>query len=212
MHAIAAILATFLSTTVSQDDTSTWVGPPESVTGCVSRLKQAGVKFRQASLPVHWNRSHDFQCGAPQVVRWQSGPKGVALAKSPKLSCPMALGMIAFEEVVQEEALRHLGRKVRRITHAGTYNCREMASYPGWVSEHSYANAIDISTFELVGGTSVSIARDYAAITPKGEFLRAIARRAYDEEIFAVVLTPNFDGLHRGHLHLDQARYRVDGT
>jgi len=27
-----------------------------------------------------------------------------------------------------------------------------------------------------------------------------------------VVLTPFFDRLHRDHLHLDLARYRVDGT
>ena len=36
------------------------------------------------------------------------------------------------------------GAPVVRIDQLGTYNCREMAAFPGWVSEHSYANAIDL--------------------------------------------------------------------
>jgi hypothetical protein len=43
-------------------------------------------------------------------------------------------------------------------------------------------------------------------------FLRAAARRAYDDGVFSVVLTPYFDPLHRDHFHVDLARYRVDGT
>jgi hypothetical protein len=43
-------------------------------------------------------------------------------------------------------------------------------------------------------------------------FLRSLARRLYDEDVFSVVLTPFFDALHRDHFHLDLARYRLDGT
>jgi hypothetical protein len=52
------------------------------------------------------------------------------------------------------------------------------------------------------------------ATTLSGEarFLRELANRAYDEELFSVVLTPYWDKLHRDHFHFDLARYRVDGT
>jgi hypothetical protein len=46
----------------------------------------------------------------------------------------------------------------------------------------------------------------------EGRFLRSVATRLYDEGVFSVVITPFFDALHRDHFHLDQARYRNDGS
>ena len=87
-----------------------------------------------------------------------------------------------------------------------------MAAYPGWVSEHSYANAIDIAEFTLVSGKTISVLQHFKQNNTKGLFLRNVARRLYDEGVFSVVIGPNFDRLHRNHLHLDRAHYRVDGV
>jgi hypothetical protein len=91
-----------------------------------------------------------------------------------------------------------------------------MAAYRGWVSEHAYANAIDVESFILASGRRVSVLggfeRGEPTHTRAGSFLRAVSRRAYDEAIFSNVLTPFFDDLHRNHFHLDLARYRNDGT
>ena len=43
-------------------------------------------------------------------------------------------------------------------------------------------------------------------------FLRSLANRLYDEDVFSVVVSPYFDHLHRNHIHGDLARYRVDGS
>jgi len=191
------------------------VAPPEVVDACEQRLEEAKVEFASSRLPVHENKS-GITCGAPQAVRYASGPGGIRWWGKPKVACPVALAMARFERVVQEEAQRHLGRKVAKIRHMGTYNCREMAAYPGWVSEHSYANAIDIRSFTLRGGREVTVLGNYGEPgrpeAPAERFLQAIARRTVDEDIFSVVLTPAFDRLHRNHFHLDMARYRVDGT
>ena len=68
----------------------------------------------------------------------------------------------------------------------------------------------------LAGGKEIAVLGGYGAIgAPKSDgqrFLQAIATRAYDEDVFSVVLTPAFDRAHRNHFHLDLARYRVDGT
>lgn len=45
-----------------------------------------------------------------------------------------------------------------------------------------------------------------------GSFLRAVSRRANDEDVFSHVLTPFFDAHHKNHFHLDLARFRADGT
>ncbi len=191
------------------------VGPPEEITACEERLEDAGVQFVSSRLPVHENKS-GITCGAPQAVRYVSGPGKIRWTGKPKVSCPVALALSRFETVVQEEAERHLGKRVKKIRHMGTYNCREMAAYPGWVSEHSYANAIDIRSFTLQNGKEIAVLGHYGepGEPQKGaeRFLQAIARRTVDEDIFSVVLTPAFDRLHRNHFHLDMARYRVDGT
>ena len=191
------------------------VAPPEVVEACEERLEDAGVRFQSSRLPVHENKS-GITCGAPQAVRYSTGPGKIRWSGKPKVSCPVALAMARFEGVVQEEAERHLGRPVQKIRHMGTYNCREMAAYPGWVSEHSYANAIDIRSFTLRGGKEIPVLGNYGTPgqpeTANERFMQAVARRTVDEDIFSVVLTPAFDRLHRNHFHLDMARYRVDGT
>jgi hypothetical protein len=198
------------------DEETDWVGPPEVIADCDARMAAAGIEFVASRLPVHKTRGGIY-CGAEQVVRYRKGPGAISWGGSPKVTCPVALGMARLETIVQEEAERHFGRKVRRIQHMGTYNCREMANYPGWVSEHSYANAIDIRHFELTNGKKIPVLGTYPknGAEPKNasaRFLKAVARRLYDERAFSVVLTPSFDSNHSNHFHLDMARYLVDGT
>ncbi len=186
--------------------------PPDEIVACEHRLDNSGVVFERSSIDVHLNRSKTFPCGAPQVVRYKSGPGKIRYGSSPKMACPLALAMAEFELILQEEARAHLGHEVERISHVGTYNCREMALYDGWVSEHSYANAIDIKSFELDNGDTITIGKDYFDEGAEGQFLRALADRLYDEGVFSVVITPAGDSLHKSHLHLDMAHYRFDGT
>ncbi len=191
--------------------------PPVPLDRCVERLAEAGVTYQQSALKMHRNRSKEFICGAKQVVRYKKGPGAIRYNSSPKLTCKMAVAMAAFETIVQDEALRYFGRRVVKIQHIGTYNCRGIAAYEGWVSQHSFGNAIDIKTFTLQGGREVSVKKHYgrgpeAPAHKEGKFLRAVVRRLFDEKVFTVVVTPNFDRAHHNHFHLDLAPYSVDGT
>jgi hypothetical protein len=202
----------YANTDPADDDV---VGPPDALADCEAKLAAAGVTFRHASLPVH--AEHKLVCGAPQVVVYLRGPGHIAYDPAPLLTCPMALALASFERIVQDEAARDFGVPVVRITQLGTYNCREMAAYPGWVSEHAYANAIDVSRFALRNGLTVDVQRDFdlgegPPARRSGAFLRAVSQRAFDENVFSHVLTPFFDAHHKNHFHLDLARYRSDGT
>jgi hypothetical protein len=156
------------------------------------------------------------ECGAPQVVVYRGPSDGVRWSSSPIVTCQMALALARFETILQEEAQMYFGKRVTRVEHVGTYSCREMARYD-LVSEHSYANAIDVSAFTLSNGKTISVERHFGRPvnepkTAEGRFLRALAHRLYDDEVFSVVVTEFFDSLHRSHFHLDMARYRVDGS
>jgi hypothetical protein len=193
------------------------LGPPEPYAGCEAELARENVKYRATSLPVHVPARSKIACGAPQVVTYLRGPGNIAYSAPPVVTCAMALALVSFERILQSEAVALLGSPVARIEQLGTYNCREMAAYPGWVSEHSYANAIDIASFALKNGKRIEVLRDFDVgdappSKPAATFLRNVSRRANDEDVFSHVLTPFFDAHHQNHFHLDLARYRDDGT
>lgn len=191
------------------------VGPPAPIVDCEKRLAAAGVSFKAAKLPVRTQAS-GAQCGAEQVVVYEKGPTGIAWNARPTVTCQMALGLARFEKILQEEAQAQLGTTVKRIQQGGTYSCRKMARF-AMRSEHSYANAMDVYGFSFENGTSINIKLHFGKLSeepdvPTSKFLRRVARRAFAEDVFSVVLTPFWDKLHADHLHLDQARYRVNAT
>jgi len=128
----------------------------------------------------------------------------------------MALALASFEDILQEEANRRFQSLITQIEQIGTYSCRAMAQYK-LVSEHAYANAIDLTRFTLKNGRTLTVLHDFdsgeaAPARPEGAFLRAISQRADEDGVFSQVLTPFWDGLHKNHFHLALAPYRVDGS
>lgn len=189
------------------------VGPPTELPDCVARLAALGVRARPSSQPVHQEGKQT--CGAPQVVTYEAGPSGARWSSPPQVTCLVALALSRFETIIAEEAQRQFATKVKRIDHLGTYACRPMIRF-NMASEHSFANAIDIRGVELADGRRINVESHWGLMTappstPAAHFLRTVGRRAYDEGAFSVVLGPPWDALHKDHLHLDQARYRVDG-
>jgi hypothetical protein len=193
------------------------VAPPDPIADCGALLRQAGVQAVTSALPVHRESNGRITCGAEQVVVYQVGPQAIRYNIAPTVTCGLALAIARLEVVVQEEARARFGKRVVRIDHGGTYTCRRMARFRHMVSEHSYANAIDVRSFTLEDGRRISVLAHFGSTAsepaaPEGQFLRTVARRLYDEAVFSVVLTRFWDEGHRDHFHLDMARYRVDGT
>lgn len=192
------------------------IGPPAPLPDCETRLRDAGVTFKPARIGTSRKKDGVPTCGAEQVVRYKRGPGAITYSSAPLLTCSMALALADFETIVQEEAERELGSRVARIEHLGTFNCREMAAFD-LISEHSYANGIDLRRLVLRDGRVVDVLKHFRpeqAEPPeaRSRFLRTLTNRLFDEEVFSVVVTPFFDRLHRNHIHVDLARYRVDGS
>jgi hypothetical protein len=188
---------------------------PESIPDCEERLKRAGIAFKRAGVERR-KLPNGVECGAPEVVVYRGPAGGVRWNAAPLVSCGMALALGRFEAVLAEVSVRELGSRVVKVEQGGTYNCRKMARFD-LVSEHSFANAIDVRSFRLADGRRISVERHFGRPgveprTAEGRFLRALARQLYDDGVFSVVLTEYFDRLHRDHFHLDLARYRIDGT
>ncbi len=121
-------------------------------------------------------------------------------------SCPVVSALALWEwQVVQPAAREYLGSPIASIGHYGSYSCRRMygASEGSW-SEHATGNAIDIASFTTDDGETVSVLNDWNGGTEDQQaFLRAVRDGACD--LFATVLSPDYNSAHANHFHFDQA-------
>ena len=169
---------------------------------CRALLGRAGVRF--AALPP---RNAGEHCGYDDAVRFRSGG-AVTIGWRPAdlgTACPVAAGLALWEwHVVQPAALEHFGRRVATIDHFGSYSCRRIygRSEGAW-SEHATANAVDIAGFRLAGGRRISVLGDWKGDDAEARFLRDVRDGACD--LFATVLSPDYNAAHADHLHFDQA-------
>ena len=120
-------------------------------------------------------------------------------------ACPVAAALALWErDVVQPAAQRHFGWRVTGIDHAGSYACRRIGGGPeGRFSEHSTADAIDVTGFRLADGRSISVLRDWRGDAAHAAFLRAV--RDGGCRLFSTALSPDYNAAHSDHLHFDQA-------
>jgi hypothetical protein len=169
--------------------------PVISSTQCLATLDARGIAYRPVELSPP-----DARCrvdGAIRVTRID-----VALNQPATMSCALASRIDDFERgVLQQIAVRDLGKYVTRIDHLGAYSCRRSTGIRDRLSEHSFGLAIDISGFRLADGTEISVERDWSAPGLKRNFLHHLATSACG--YFSVVLTPSSDRDHFNHMHFD---------
>jgi hypothetical protein len=123
-------------------------------------------------------------------------------------SCAVNAGLALWlRHGVQPAAEEMLGSRVVAIEHFGTASCRRIGgSDSGRWSEHATGNAIDIGEFVLADGRRVSVLGHWPENDDRGAFLREVRDNGCD--VFATVLSPDYNAAHADHFHLDQAGRR----
>ncbi len=117
--------------------------------------------------------------------------------------CAVTAAMALWtRDVVQPAAERHFGQDVVELENLGSYNCRTIAGSAAQ-SEHSTANAIDISAFVLADGTRITLINDWQPGDRRSEFLHAV--RDGSCGLFSTVLSPDHNAAHADHFHFDMA-------
>jgi hypothetical protein len=132
----------------------------------------------------------------------------VALDRSVLLSCSMVPAMSRWlASDVQPAALAAFGSPVVEMTSFGSYSCRRRNNArSGHLSEHAFANAIDVKGFRLADGRETRILGGWSGSPAERQFWRDVAFGAC--RTFTTVLGPGTsDGQHENHLHLDLARH-----
>jgi hypothetical protein len=167
---------------------------------CHVALAREGVGFRV--LP-----DRQFGGGCSAIGAVQLTEIGTPVTNLGAMRCPLARAFAGWvREAVQPEAGRILGSPVRRIESFGTYACRPVNSQAGArLSEHAFANAVDVAAFVLADGRRVTVDQGWNGGDPQVRaFLRAVHRAGCRR--FSIGLSPDSDVYHRDHLHFDLGR------
>jgi hypothetical protein len=150
----------------------------------------------------------DDECGerSPLALKSILSTKPVTLSSSPKINCRVANAMVEWVEKINTAAEVAYDSSVSVILSGNGYQCRRRNNLPdGKISEHGFANAIDITGFELNNGDDILIKRDWdndpEAPTVNGLFLRTIHKAACNT--FTTVLGPESNQFHSDHFHFD---------
>lgn len=139
-------------------------------------------------------------CGADHPLRVEAFPRASMRVNRPvQMTCPMVAATDQWlESVVQPAAERSFGQRVVEIETYGTYNCRRILHRrSGPMSEHSFANAIDVSGFVLADGRRVRVGR--ATSTPLPSPWRFQSERALGVSMSSggldlITIGPGIDG------------------
>ena len=151
------------------------------------------------------------RCGtpAPILLKYLGREQDGALINAPAtLNCRFAARLTKWAaRSLQPLAMELLGARVKTIHNAASYVCRTRYDRPGTrISEHAFANALDIMSFTLSDGRTVSFLDHWSAQDERADFLHKIHSSACAS--FGTVLGPDTNEAHKNHIHIDLAKRR----
>ena len=154
------------------------------------------------SIPADPKKTNSV-CGWKTARVVYGSEAGRLLPGEANMQCPLAVGTYMWLREINIAAQTHLGSGLKQVHHVGTYSCRRQnGNNSGQWSEHAYANAWDITGFELEDGRFVSVLKDWQGEDKKRrKFLREVRKKAC--KIFRVTLSPDYNEAHRDHFHVD---------
>jgi len=177
------------------------VVPPDD-TACRIRLKRLGAEFEELP-PIA-----EGQCTAPLPLKVTKLADGIALPQGATLTCRAAEALARWVTEAQVEAERVLKHPLTGLELGGTYVCRgQNHDIDAKLSEHAFANAIDVMGFAFGGRASMPV-KVFPEQSDEAQFLGSVRSKACG--FFRTVLGPGTNAAHANHLHLDE-RERTAG-
>jgi hypothetical protein len=172
---------------------------------CLADLKAQSVRFQV--LP---NQMRGGGCRTIDTIKVLD--LGTETANLGPMTCPLAANFAAWaRHAVRPAAKQYLGSDVVRIETFGTYSCRNVnGGRSGKLSEHAYANAVDVSAFILRDGRRISLLNNWNGQPQERAFLRRLHQSACKR--FGTVLGPEYNAQHANHFHFDMAKSMNDGS
>lgn len=123
-----------------------------------------------AGLAIEWEPVTTLQegaCGALAPIRVRRlGEQRTELSPPAVMTCALAITMQRWVDGVLQPAARDLlGQQVLRLGGVQAYSCRNRNNAKaGPISEHAFANAIDITSMHLADGRVITVQNDWGPV------------------------------------------------
>lgn len=146
----------------------------------------------------------DGQCGerSPLSVTAIGTDQPIPLAAAVTTNCAMATELVEWMKDVKRAAMRHFGTEIVSISTGSDYQCRKVnGAEQGRVSEHAFANALDIMSFTFKDKQTTTLETGWQGSAQERGFWRLVHKISCDH--FMTVIGPDGDAAHKTNLHLD---------
>jgi hypothetical protein len=141
-------------------------------------------------------------CGGEDLVRLETvvlpNKQQVAVKPAAILRCAMASAIADWIRTDMAGVARSLGSVITDLDNFDSFECRGRNRIVGArLSEHGRANALDVRSFKLANGRSISLTDRTVPRDVREAVLHSVCAR------FSTVLGPGSDWYHEDHIHLD---------
>ncbi len=141
-------------------------------------------------------------CGGEDLVRLETvvlpNKQQVAVKPAAVLRCAMASAIADWIRTDMAGLARSLGSVITDLDNFDSFECRGRNRIVGArLSEHGRANALDVRSFKLANGRSISLTDRTVPRDVREAVLHSVCAR------FSTVLGPGSDWYHEDHIHLD---------
>ena len=162
---------------------------------CREKLREAGVEFEVLGAD-----GAESRCPLEETLSLKRSLTPYNAAPL-RMTCHQMAALHIWERhVARPQAEKLFGSPLRQIETYGSFSCRNIAG-TGTRSQHSYANAIDISGFVLEDGTRIRVKDHWREKSDAGKYLARVHKKAC--RLFSTTLGPDYDAAHADHFHLD---------
>jgi len=183
-------------------------GEGTDLSACHQELVDRGIGFEPTVRTIDFPEDRpDKECEIIDPVWVESPVFGVDLKYYDGEVTPRVLAACDMAHSLADTIEDVAPHGVSALRHIGTYNCR-MIGGTDMLSEHSFATAIDIFGFEFDDGRLWTLEDHWehdtsSPTTDAGQFLYEAAHRWYDDWVWNIILTPNYNLAHDNHFHVD---------
>ena len=182
--------------------------PADADAGCLAALRAAGAVVQETPSPP----GADAACRIETPLRLLSVAdpadprRSIGFPDTPLVACRIAAAFVPWIAHVAGPVLRAgYGASLRAVRTGPGFECRPRNRQAGGKpSAHGVGLAVDVASFELTDGRSVTATTEGRARPPTGAFQ---ALRVSACGSFTTVLGPGSDPYHSDHLHLDLQRH-----
>lgn len=174
------------------------VQPAPTTRACFAQLNQVGARFTPLA-----DQNFAGGCHARGALRLND--IGTPTTNLGPMTCELARNFTGWVTYAVKPAARQVwGQDVARVETFGTYSCRNIyGGRSGRLSQHAFANAVDVSAFVLADGRRITVLDGWNGDARSRQFLRLI--RASACRRFGTVLSPDYNAAHANHFHFDMS-------